>query len=131
MKKSPVDLAHQLVAKAENDLSAAGIGLEHAAPLDTVCFHIQQAAEKLLKACLAANDIEYPFTHELRDLLDLSVPLYPFLQEFQSVLPEYTEFAVRFRYDELPWVTKEDARRAFEVVARPRDRVRVVLKADR
>jgi len=28
------------------------IGLEHDAPLDTVCFHIQQTAEKLLKALL-------------------------------------------------------------------------------
>jgi HEPN domain-containing protein len=44
--KKPADLAAQLLAKAANDLAAARIGLEHEAPLDTVCFHVQQAAEK-------------------------------------------------------------------------------------
>jgi HEPN domain-containing protein len=64
MRNSGQDLARQLLRKADNDLTGAGIGLENGAPLDTVCFHIQQAAEKLLKAALAARDIEYPFTHE-------------------------------------------------------------------
>ncbi|MCX6638823.1 MAG: HEPN domain-containing protein [Acidobacteria bacterium] len=36
-----------------------------APPLDTVCFHVQQAAEKLLKACLAVKDAEHPFTQKL------------------------------------------------------------------
>jgi len=58
--KRPSDLAAQLLRKACNDLAAARIGLEHGAPLDTVCFHVQQAAEKMLKAALAAKDVDYP-----------------------------------------------------------------------
>ncbi|MDP3000612.1 MAG: HEPN domain-containing protein [Bryobacterales bacterium] len=127
MRSGPADLARRLFRKAGNDLLAAEIGLAHGAPLDTVCFHVQQAAEKLLKACLAAKDAEYPFTHELRQLLELAIPDSPFLQEFQSTLPEYTEFAVRFRYDELPWITGEGARAAFAVVARLRDEVGAAL----
>jgi len=127
MRRTPADLARQLFRKAENDLAAAGIGLQHGAPLDTVCFHIQQGAEKLLKAGLAAKDVGYPFTHELRELLELASPLYPFLEAFRSTLPEYTEFAVSFRYDELPWVTEEEAERALQVVTDLRDRLREAL----
>jgi HEPN domain-containing protein len=36
------------VRKANNDLAAARIGLAHGAPVDPSCFHVQQAAEKLL-----------------------------------------------------------------------------------
>ncbi len=34
-------------------------------------FHAQQAAEKMLKAVLACQGIEFPFTHRLADLIDL------------------------------------------------------------
>ena len=73
------------------------------------------------------KDAEHPFTHELRQLLELAIPDFPFPQEFRSTLPEYTEFAVRFRYDELPWITGEDARAAFAVVARLREEAGAAL----
>jgi HEPN domain-containing protein len=38
---------------------------------EIVGFHAQQCAEKLLKAVLAANAVEFPRTHSLRFLLDL------------------------------------------------------------
>ena len=79
MRSGPADLARRPFRKAENDLLAAGIGLAHGAPLDTVCFHVQP------------------------------------------------KFAVRFRYDELPWITGEDARAAFAVVARLRDQAGAAL----
>jgi HEPN domain-containing protein len=63
--KGPADLAARLARKASNDLAAARIGLDHGAPLDTVSFHLQQAAEKLLKAALAAKDLDYPFNSRL------------------------------------------------------------------
>ena len=66
-------------------------------------------------------------SHELRQLLELAIPDFPFLQDFRPTLPEYTEFAVRLRYDELPWITGEDARAAFAVVARLRDEVGAAL----
>lgn len=46
--KSNLDFARALALKAENDFKAAQIGLDHGAPLDTICFHLQQTAEKLL-----------------------------------------------------------------------------------
>lgn len=69
--KSDLDLAQALQVKAGNDLKMAEIGFAHAAPLDTVAFHIQQTAEKLLKSLLASRGIDYPRTHDLAALLDL------------------------------------------------------------
>jgi len=121
--KGPADLAAQLARKASNDLAAARIGLEHGAPLDTVCFHVQQAAEKLLKAALAARDLDYPFTHELRELLELAIPHYPWLEEFAGTIPEYTEFGVRLRYDDLPGVTREETQKALAEVEKLREKL--------
>lgn len=72
--KDAAELARQLFRRGTNDLLTAQIGLQHGAPLDTVCFHIQQAAEKLLKAALGTRDLEYPFTHDLRELVELALP---------------------------------------------------------
>jgi len=52
--KSDLDHAKALLQKAGHDFKSAEIGLEHSAPLDTVAFHVQQTAEKLIKALLAS-----------------------------------------------------------------------------
>ena len=52
--KSDLDHAKALLQKAEHDFKSAEIGLQHDAPLDTVAFHVQQTAEKLIKALLAS-----------------------------------------------------------------------------
>src|SRR2546422_5608215 len=49
--KSGLDHARILLEKAGNDLKPE-IGLEHGAPTDTIAFHLQQAAEKILKSFL-------------------------------------------------------------------------------
>ena len=38
---------------------------------DTLGFHAQQAAEKLLKAALVARAVDYPRTHNLGALIEL------------------------------------------------------------
>ena len=37
---------------------------------EQVCFHAQQAAEKAAKAVLVARGIDFPYTHNVKDLLD-------------------------------------------------------------
>ncbi|MBN1583285.1 MAG: HEPN domain-containing protein [Anaerolineae bacterium] len=50
-----IEIARQWVAKAQNDLLNADNNLHsQKIPHDTVCFHCQQAAEKLLKAYLVS-----------------------------------------------------------------------------
>lgn len=53
-----LELARQWMTKAANDLLNADNNLNaKTIPLDTVCFHCQQAAEKLLKAFLVGKDV--------------------------------------------------------------------------
>ena len=66
-----------LFNKAKADLSAANI-LHNSfkegnteLDLEVICFHLQQCAEKLLKATLSKNQIDYPKVHDLETLLTI------------------------------------------------------------
>ena len=60
-------------------------------------FHVQQAAEKLLKSWIALLGESYPLTHSIETLLkllaDRGIDTAPFLE-----LSAYTPYAVEFRY---------------------------------
>jgi HEPN domain-containing protein len=100
MSRPEAERAHSLLARAGADLAAVR-ALEGNETVDDeiVGFHAQQAAEKLLKAVLAAHAIEYPRTHSLRYLLDLLTDhaLGPpeQLHEVEQLYP----YAVQLRYD--------------------------------
>ncbi|MBI2149123.1 MAG: HEPN domain-containing protein [Acidobacteria bacterium] len=92
--KEPLDLSYGLMTKAAHDLRAAEIGIENEAPLDTVAFHLQQSAEKLIKAFLNWKQVQYPKTHALGALLDLAVPYQPDLESFRPGLLAMGSYAV-------------------------------------
>jgi HEPN domain-containing protein len=98
--KSPRDHALVLLKKAANDLVAARATVATGRALDTVCFHSQQAVEKSLKAILALHDVEYPWRHDLGELLELVKPLAPEVAPFEDRILGMTPFAVEIRYDE-------------------------------
>ena len=56
----------------------------------------------------------------LSESLELAVAHYPALADFADTLPEYTEFAVRLRYDDVSWVTREETEVALKEVERLR-----------
>lgn len=85
--------------KAENDFLNIEDNLSsERVPWDTVCFHAQQAAEKLLKTAILARGIRPPRTHDLLVLLTICSEGDP----SRSVLVEecrmLTSFAVEIRY---------------------------------
>ena len=111
-----VDHARGLVTKAEHDLKIARIGLEHEdAPLDTICFHLHQTVEKLLKAALTCKDIEYPMTHDLVRLVDLALQEFPDLAGFREVLPDFFPYALRMRYDGTLYPNRDETISALEI----------------
>ncbi len=59
------------VVKADHDLLNIANNLNDAqVPWDTICFHAQQAAEKMLKAFLVSRRLRPPRTHDLIVLLN-------------------------------------------------------------
>lgn len=69
MTSTQLDLARALALKADHDIQAVELLMGEGAT-DVICFHLQQAAEKILKAYLQANSIEFPRTHDLDALLE-------------------------------------------------------------
>lgn len=97
--KDKIALTKAWIAKADSDLQTMRILFENEGPLDTACFHAQQAIEKLLKAFLAYHQRNIPKIHDLDELqrLCLSIDAIPQLEEVD--LTEITDFAVEMRYD--------------------------------
>jgi HEPN domain-containing protein len=106
--KRGLDHARILLEKAGNDLKLAEIGLQYDAPTDTIAFHLQQTAEKTLKALLASRAIVYPKTHDLDELFDLLPPDLPQVLSFREKLLGWTSYAGEMRYDLTGYPGKEE-----------------------
>jgi len=90
-----------LLRKAREDGDAVKKLTPDAEIADSIVgFHAQQAVEKALKAVLAASGDDFPWTHDLRHLMDrleaVGTPLPATLREARTLGP----WAVEFRYGE-------------------------------
>lgn len=93
---SDLKCARMLLGAARRDLlTLRGMSVE--VPQESFGFHVQQAAEKSLKAWLALLGETYPLTHNLQALLDRLDGRVAGIDEFAD-LAGYTPYAVEFRY---------------------------------
>ena len=110
------DVAEWLL-HAESDLAYAKLGHTQATILrNQVAFHAEQAAEKALKAVLVHNEVEFPRTHDLSNLLLLlqriGIPAGPEIEEVSSL----TRYAAEARYPgEIEAVTEEEVAHVIQV----------------
>jgi HEPN domain-containing protein len=89
----------QWLAYAESDLRLAGLAAQDRLVLpEQVCFHAQQAAEKALKAVLRFKQVEFPWTHDLDELLRLAEEAGVAMPEAVREVGFLTPFAVGARY---------------------------------
>jgi HEPN domain-containing protein len=84
---------------AQSDLRLARLALGDASiRREQVCFHIQQAAEKAIKAVLVSRGIDFPLTHDIEQLLEVAessgLPLPEDVLQDGSLTP----YAVEVRY---------------------------------
>jgi HEPN domain-containing protein len=106
--------AKQWIEKAKSDLLNADNNLAaRQVPYDTVCFHCQQAAEKLLKGFLVARGCEYPITHNLFVLLEKVLEFDPAADSLREMLALLNPYSVEVRYPGDAWMpTSDDTREA-------------------
>lgn len=113
-----LELSQEWFKKAEHDLLNAEIILEsdrESLPLDTVCFHCQQAVEKYLKGFLVYHNVQFPRTHFLTTLLDQCKDLDATFEELDAII-ELNAYAVDIRYpDDAMEITLEDAQEAKDI----------------
>ncbi len=94
------ELVNEWINKAEADFRAARreYKVRNKPNWDADCFHCQQSVEKLLKAILQQNNIEFKKVHDLTVLLKLLLTLYPGFQNLNNDFAFLTVLAVEFRY---------------------------------
>ena len=121
--KSKDDLVRGWLRKAQSDLATARFCLSAGEALDMACFHAQQAAEKCIKAYLTAQEIDFPFIHNLEKLIELCARVDPSLMTIKTLGQELTPYAVELRYDDEFWPPSETAQEALDAATTIRDRV--------
>jgi len=126
--ESAIEEVTAWIRKAESDLKNIELVLPAPdAPLDTVCFHAQQAAEKYLKALLTFHSIPFRKTHDLPELV-LLLPRDSLVPPAVGDLTKLTYAAVALRYPSSPteteydrWVAEDMVRQAYTVRTAVRD----------
>lgn len=66
--------------------------------LEVICYHLQQCAEKLMKAVLSKKQIYYPKIHDLETLLNIIKDNNIDLNPDRDLLIELNDYAVEGRY---------------------------------
>ena len=119
MKKTKSDLVRGWLEKARRDLIIAVSAQSSSEPFtDMICFHAQQSAEKCLKAYLIWNDIRFPKTHSIEDLVLLASEYHTDWMRLKDDAAALTPYAVETRYPEFDEPSQEDAVEAIEVAER-------------
>jgi len=96
--KDKLERVRDLWAKAQSDLQVASHEMQWERPAtDAVCFHSQQAVEKMLKAWLAWHDVDFPPTHNIEVLLVLCEGTDPTFAQLRPV-EALTPYSVDVRY---------------------------------
>ena len=114
------EVVRQWLKKAENDLLNIRNNLDaDEVPTDSVCFHAQQAIEKMFKGLMVAHGRNIGKTHDLVKLLSDVADLVPEMLAFEEQLEEISEYGVGVRYpDSFCEPTLAEARNSFEIAAR-------------
>ena len=96
-KKERVEL---WIKYAEDDLSVAThlFKTHNPLPINIICYHCQQAAEKALKTVLIHNDAKYPKTHDISEILQITQKYEPSIMITDVIAEKLTSLAVDTRY---------------------------------
>ncbi|MEO0277863.1 MAG: HEPN domain-containing protein, partial [candidate division WOR-3 bacterium] len=86
---------------------------------DTLCFHCQQAVEKLLKTFLINAGVDFGRVHSLEYLIKLCSDLDDEFEGLYEITANLTDYAVEVRYpDEFYIPTINEAQEAFKSATR-------------
>lgn len=124
-----IQKVQQWFTYGDEDLRLAKHGLTLASdtPYRLIAYHAQQCAEKFFKAYLIYYRIDFPYTHNIAQLLELCPDKHEWGTSLQDA-EELTPFAITTRYpgeDEV--VTEAEAKRAIEIAENVRTIVHTAL----
>ena len=114
-QRYPPDDPREWLNRSRSNLTMAKSKVE-GVYLEDLCFNAQQAVEKAIKALLIKYDIEFPYKHNIAELLTL-------LEETGQPIPDFvrksaglTRFAVTTRYPRMsPPIKQEEYKQALTI----------------
>jgi len=89
---------HEWLKHAQSDIRLAHLALDAEILPEQICFHAQQAAEKALKAVLLHKRVDFPFTHDLDELVEVSLNAGITVPVELHDIGSLTPYAVQARY---------------------------------
>ncbi|UTC78963.1 HEPN domain-containing protein [Treponema sp. OMZ 799] len=97
--KNEIDVK-EWIRYADMDVLAANHlnGIQYPKPLEIICYHCRQAAEKMLKALIIAYDGELQKTHDLGLLTDELSEFVTFSENILNSVDALTPYGVKIRY---------------------------------
>lgn len=123
-------IAKEWLDYARNDLKAAEFLMNmESQPLEIICYHSQQCAEKSLKAYLALQNQEIPKVHDLTFLLEKCIEVSPSLKNLQQEAFDLTDYSVIVRYPFSIELNKNDAERALKNAKSVYEKISKVIKS--
>ena len=94
------DLVQEWYRFAMMDLTAAEALNQyvHPKPLEIICYHCQQSAEKMLKGFLVSNLVEPPKTHDLQHLCEMCIEIDNSFESLKEICKDLNPYGVQPRY---------------------------------
>ena len=86
----------------------------HPLPIEIICYHCQQAAEKALKAVLVYHGKDVPYIHDTLRLWKLAQALEPTLSPLMPQSSRLADFATVTRYPNELELNESDMKRALD-----------------
>ena len=108
---SEMEIVREWFEIAQTDLKATDhlYNTMHPRPLEIICYHCQQAAEKSLKGFITSRMIEPPFTHDLEKLRLICVEHNVLFDTIQLSCLQLTGYSATTRYPNSPEIISTDA----------------------
>ncbi len=121
----------QWLEHADEDLRLAkhAFKLSSSRPNKLIAYHAQQCAEKYLKAFLALKKVDFPYTHNISLLLELSSKHAEWVKDLRDA-ETLTDYAVTARYPGAERVLKKEAELAVKIADKVRSVVKKALKQE-
>ncbi len=123
------EMVRQWVDRAQDDLGLAEHLLKEGLYFNAIGYNSKQAAEKFLKAFLAAHQKPFPKTHDLEFLLEIIETLNIGLAESLSEVSKLDDYGADIRYpSDMRTLTFDKAKEAVAIAVLVRDNILPHLK---
>ena len=116
LERYPPDDPREWLNRAYSDLTIARAKAQ-GVYLEDLCFHTQQAAEKAIKALLIKYRVDFPYVHDIAQLLTLLEHTGHDIPGFVREAERLTQFAVFTRYPGMAPAVKQEEHRVSVMIA--------------